>query len=143
MSSWSTSMLDTVSSPGTPRPFHSTPFPAEADDSVTVDFGARRTLRLSESIDNSNQEIEVDELKHGLKERGRRKPVKAQRRYPQLIQKTPSPADERVGVDFKAGWALKLLKSRDNSNQEIEVNKLKHGLDERRQPRLIEKNNLM
>ena len=83
------------------------------------------------------------ELKRGLEERGRRKPVKARRRYPQLIQKPPSPADERVRVDFKAGWALKLLKSVNNSNQDIEVNKLKHGLDERRQPRLIEKNNLM
>ena len=147
-SSWSTSMLDSVvSSPGTPRPIHSTPFPAEADNSFTVDFSAKRALRLSESMNDSNQEIEVEDLEHelkrGLEERGRRKPVKARRRYPQLIQKTPSPADDRVGVDFNAGWALKLLKSVNNSNQEIEVNKLKHGLDERRQPRLIEKNNLM
>ena len=109
--------------------------------------GNAKWCDLLKSMNDSNQEIEVEDLEHklkrGLEERGRRKPVKARRRYPQLIQKTPSPEDDRVAVDFKAGWALKLLKRVNNSNQEIEVNKLKHGLDERRQPRLIEKNNLM
>ena len=64
---------------------------------------------------------------------------------PQLTQKTPSPADDSasVGVDFKEGWALRLLKSVNKSNQEIEVNKLKHSLDERRKPRLVQKSNLM